>query len=150
MRYFMRAILTALTCLIGLGFAGAADDNVAAQIKIQNAKYEAGYNSGDADVVAALHTKNARVMVSGLPSAVGTKAIRASIAAETAGPAKLRISLRTVELDVTKGMAYEKGRWTTLIKEPGKEDQTISGPYLVIWKRVGREWLIDFDAVFSD
>ncbi|MCC3860077.1 YybH family protein [Pseudemcibacter aquimaris] len=127
-----------------------ANDDVAAQIQIQNSKYENGYNSGNADAVAALHTKDARVMVSGFPTSVGKDAIRANITAETSGPAKLNLSLETTELDVAENMAYEKGRWTTVIKEEGKADITINGPYLVIWKKVDNKWLIHFDAVFSE
>lgn len=136
-------------CLILSTYAHASDD-VAAQIQTQNAKYEAAYNRGDADAVTALHTKDARVMVSGLPASVGSVAIRTAIAAETSGTATLTLNLETVDLDVTTNMAYEKGRWTTLIKEQGKTDETIKGPYLVIWKKIGNEWLIHFDAVFSE
>ncbi len=149
MRLFAKILSTVIACLMLSSYALAGDD-VAAHIQKQNAKYEAAYNRGDADAVAALHTKDARVMVSGLPTSVGTAAIRSGIAAETSGSATLTINLETVKLDVTPTTAYEKGRWTTLVQEQGKRDETIGGHYLVIWKKIGREWLIDFDAVFSD
>lgn len=149
MNYLFKTMTAWLVCLLLNTFAHASDD-VMAQIQMQNAKYEAAYNSGDAATVAALHTADARVMVSGFPTSVGAVAIREGIAAETSGPATLSINLETVELDVAEDMAYEKGRWTTLIKEQGKADEIIKGPYLVIWKKIGNEWLIHFDAVFSE
>lgn len=148
MRHIIKSISAGLVCLIMATYAHANDD-VFAQIQIQNTKYEEAYNKGDANAVTALHTKDARVMVSGFPTSVGTDEIRAAIAAETTGSATLTINLETIELDVTENMAYEKGRWTTLIKEQGKPDEMIKGPYLVIWKKIDNEWLIHFDAVFS-
>lgn len=149
MKHFITIILATFTFLMMPLWAHAAD-NVAAHIQMQNSKYMAGFNAGDTDAVMALHTKDVRVMMSGKPISVGAAAVRVAIAAETSGPAKLTLKLETTELDATEQMAYEKGLWTMLIEVPDEANVTETGPYLVIWKKVGEEWLIHFDAVFPD
>jgi uncharacterized protein (TIGR02246 family) len=106
------------------------------------------FNSGDADAVAKLHTRDVRTMMPDKPVAIGREAVRAAIAAETAGPAKLTLHLVSTNVHVVGNTAYEKGNWSMLIQPDGADSISDKGPYLVVWKKVGEEWLIHFDAVF--
>ncbi len=148
MRYFINLAIAVLISG-SISILVSADGNIAAEINKQNAKYMAAFNAGDANAVMKLHTKDARVMMSGQPMSVGSEAVRAAIAAETSGPAKLTLHLTSTDVHADGDTAYEKGRWTMQVQSGGTEDITDSGPYLVIWKKVGEEWLIDFDAVFA-
>lgn len=147
MKYFINLIIAVLMSG-SMSIPASADSNVAAEISKQNAKYIAAFNTGDADAVMKLHTKNARVMMSGQPMSIGKEAVRAAIAAETSGPAKLTLHLVSTDVHADGDTAYEKGQWTMLVQADGTGDITDKGPYLVIWKKVGEEWLIHFDAVF--
>lgn len=147
MKYFIKLTIAVLISSSASLLVGATED-VAAEIDKQNEKYMAAYNTGDVDAVVKLHTNDARVMMSGQPLSVGIEAVRAAVAAETSGPAKLTLHLASTDVQTDGNTAYEKGRWRMLIQANEAEDITDKGPYLVIWKKVGEEWLIHFDAVF--
>jgi len=147
MRYFI-SLSIAVLISSSMSVLVSAGADIAAEITKQNAKYMAAFNVGDANAIMKLHTKDTRVMMSGQPVSVGDEALRAAIAAETSGPAKLTLHLATTNLHEDGNTAYEKGQWTMLVQTDGAEDRTDVGPYLVVWKKVGEDWLIDFDAVF--
>lgn len=147
MKYF---ISLAIAVLISGSMSAlvAAGGDVAAEITKQNAKYMMAFNTGDVDAVMKLHTKDVRTMMPGQPVSVGSEAVRAAIASETSGPAKLTLYLASTDVHADGDTAYEKGQWTMLVQSAGAEDITDGGSYLVVWKRIREEWLIDFDAVF--
>jgi len=147
MKYFINLAIAVLISG-SVSVLVSADSDVAAEINKQNAKYMTAFNEGDVDAVMKLHTKNVRTMMPDQPAAVGHEAVRAAIASETSGPAKLTLHLAATDVHAAGDTAYEKGQWTMLVQPDGAEDITDSGPYLVIWKKVGGEWLIHFDAVF--
>lgn len=147
MKYFINLVI-AILISGGLSMLAIADSNVAAEITKQNEKYMAAFNTGDVDAVIKLHTKDVRTMMPGQPVAVGIEAVRTAIATETSGPVSLTLHLESTDVHADGDTAYEKGNWTMLIQADGADDMTDRGPYLVVWKKVGEEWLIHFDAVF--
>ena len=118
-----------------LAQAGAAD--LRAEIGKMEQAWQKAYNAGDAAAVAALYTKDAKVMAPGAEPASGTAAIKALFTADIAQGAKNTLTQGDV---VGFGdYALETGGYVATSPDGKHLDH---GPYLTLYKKADGGWKI--------
>jgi uncharacterized protein (TIGR02246 family) len=131
---------------LGLGAAPALAQNKAAIEKL-NDVWTAAFNKGDAAAVAALYTEDAYVLPPGSAMVKGRAAIEAfwRQAAQQMSDAKLT----TVDvLPLGRSAAREIG--TVTLKTKSQPPQEVVGKYVVVWRKVGRDWKLATDIWNTD
>jgi uncharacterized protein (TIGR02246 family) len=131
---------------LGLGAAPAVAQNKAMIEKLNDA-WTAAFNKGDAATVAALYTEDAYVLPPGSAMVKGRAGIEAfwRQAAQQMTDAKLT----TVDvLPLGRSAAREIG--TVTLKTKSQPPQEIVGKYVVVWRKVGREWKLATDIWNTD
>ena len=131
---------------LGLGAAPAVAQNKATIEKLNDA-WTAAFNKGDAAAVAALYTEDAYVLPPGSAMVKGRAAIEAfwRQAAQQMTDAKLT----TVDvLPLGRSAAREIG--TVTLKTKSQPPQEIVGKYVVVWRKVGRDWKLATDIWNTD
>jgi uncharacterized protein (TIGR02246 family) len=132
--------LVALALALPLpAFAQAGD--VRPQIEKVSKAWEKAYNAGDAAGVAALYTKDAKVMAPGAEAASGTKAIQALFAADMSGGVKN--TLTTEDIVGLGDYALETGKWVATSADGKHLDH---GPYMTLYKKEGGAWKLYRDT----
>jgi uncharacterized protein (TIGR02246 family) len=132
--------LVALALALPLpAFAQAGD--VRPQVEKVSKAWEKAYNAGDAAGVAALYTKDAKVMAPGAEAASGTKAIQAYFAADMAGGVKN--ALTTEDVVGFGDYALETGKWVATSADGKHLDH---GPYMTLYKKEGGGWKLYRDT----
>ena len=123
-------------------WAGTACAQTAADIQKLEDAFAAAFNKGDAAAVAAMYTEDAIAMPPGAPRAKGRKAIQAfwTQAATQLGDMKLKVIAVT---PLGPGTAREIGTVGLLTK--AQPPQPLLGKYVVIWRKVGPQWLAETD-----
>jgi uncharacterized protein (TIGR02246 family) len=134
-----RLLLVATICAAGTAPALAQDK---ATIQKLNDKFVAAFNKGDAAAIAAMYTNDAAVLPPGSEIVKGKNAIQAfwKKSAEQLGDIKL------ITVDVKplgNNAAREIG--TVTLKTKAQPPQDVSGKYVVVWNKTGREWKLDTD-----
>ncbi len=123
----------------------AAKDTTAEDLQAINAKriqYANDFNQGDAAVVAAHYTEEAKYLPPNSQMIVGRESIQAFIQASfDAGVGNLQLT--AIELSVYGDMAHDIGKYTLTIQPEEGEAISDSGKYLVILKRVNGTWKLD-------
>ena len=141
----MRRVLMIVGAL-SLGAAPAlAQDK--ATIERLNDAWTAAFNKGDAAALAALYTEDAYVLPPGSAMVEGRAAIEAfwRQAAQQMTDAKLT----TIDvLPLGRSAAREIG--TVTLKTKSQPPQEIAGKYVVVWRKVGREWKLAADIWNTD
>jgi uncharacterized protein (TIGR02246 family) len=137
-----------LVMIIGLLSLGspALAQNKAAIEKLNDA-WTAAFNKGDAAAVAALYTEDAYVLPPGSGMVKGRAAIEAfwRQAAQQMSDAKLT----TVDvLPLGRSAAREIG--TVTLKTKSQPPQEILGKYVVVWRKIGRDWKLATDIWNTD
>ena len=113
-----------------------------ATIEKLNEVWTAAFNKGDAAAVAALYTEDAYVLPPGSAMVKGRAAIEAfwRQAAQQMTDAKLT----TVDvLPLGRSAAREIG--TLTLKTKAQPPQEIVGKYVVVWRKIGRDWKLATD-----
>jgi len=100
-----------------------------------NARWVAGLAAKDAGAIAAVYTEDAILYPPGAGAVSGRKAIAAAFEPMLGAP----LSLKTAEVKQSGDHAVETGTWT-LAGPDGKPAD--DGKYLVVWKKVGKNWLM--------
>jgi len=100
-----------------------------------NARWVAGLAAKDAGAIAAVYTEDAILYPPGAGAVSGRKAIAAAFEPMLGAP----LSLRTDEVKQSGDYAVETGTWT-LAGPDGKPAD--DGKYVVVWKKVGKNWLM--------
>jgi uncharacterized protein (TIGR02246 family) len=121
--------------------AFAQTGDVRPQIEKVSKAWEKAYNAGDAAGVAALYTKDAKVMAPGAEAASGTKAIQALFAADLAGGAKN--ALTTEDVVGFGDYALETGKYVATSADGKHLDH---GPYMTLYKKEGGGWKLYRDT----
>ena len=125
--------------LTALAQAGAAD--LRAEIGKMEQAWQKAYNAGDAAAVAALYTKDAKVMAPGAEPVSGTAGIKALFAADIAQGAKNTLTLGDV---VGFGdFALKTGGWVATTADGKHLDH---GPFMTLCKKVDGGWKIYRDT----
>ena len=108
-----------------------------ATIEKLNDVWTAAFNKGDTAAVAALYTEDAYVLPPGSAMVKGRAAIEAfwRQAAQQMSDAKLT----TVDvLPLGRSAAREIG--TVTLKTKSQPPQEVFGKYVVVWRKIGRDW----------
>ena len=135
----MRSIVFAIAFVLGLVAPAGAQK---AEIEAANAKWVAFFNKGDFDGVASLYTADATAF----PPGSGMVKGRAAIGAMWKGMAGQMTDPKVTTMDVKRlgpRAAREIGTFSLKTKEsPPKE---VTGKYVVVWEKVGRDWKLAAD-----
>jgi len=135
----MRTIALGIIVLLGLVAPAVAQK---AEIEAANGKWVAFFNKGDFDGVASLYTANAIAF----PPGSGMVKGRAAIGAMWKGMAGQMTDPKVMTMDVKRlgpRAAREIGTFSLKTKEsPPKE---VTGKYVVVWEKVGRDWKLAAD-----
>jgi uncharacterized protein (TIGR02246 family) len=140
----MWRIVIIIGCL-SLGSPAVAQNK--ATIEKLNDVWTAAFNKGDAAAVAALYSEDAYVLPPGSAMVKGRPAIEAfwRQAAQQMTDAKLT----TVDvLPLGRTAAREIG--TVTLKTKSQPPQEIVGKYVVVWRKMGREWKLATDIWNTD
>ena len=118
-----------------------------ATIEKLNDVWTAAFDKGDAAAVAALYTEDADVLPPGSAMVKGRTAIEAfwRQAAQQMTDAKLT----TLDvLPLGRSAAREIG--TVSLKTKSQPPQEVVGKYVVVWRKVGRDWKLATDIWNTD
>jgi uncharacterized protein (TIGR02246 family) len=138
--------ILAIVAGLGFGAAPALAQNKATIEKLSDV-WTAAFNKGDAAAVAALYTEDAYVLPPGSAMVKGRAAIEAfwRQAAQQMSDAKLT----TVDvLPLGRSAAREIG--TVTLKSKSQPPQEVVGKYVVVWRKVGRDWKLATDIWNTD
>jgi uncharacterized protein (TIGR02246 family) len=118
-----------------------------ATIEKLNDVWTAAFNKGDAAAVRALYTEDAYVLPPGSAMVKGRAAIEAfwREAAQQMSDAKLT----TIDvLPLGRSAAREIG--TVTLKTKSQPPQEVVGKYVVVWRKIGRDWKLATDIWNTD
>ena len=118
-----------------------------ATIEKLNDVWTAAFNKGDAAAVVALYTEDAYVLPPGSGMVKGRAAIEAfwRQAAQQMSDAKLT----TIDvLPLGRSAAREVG--TVTLKTKSQPPQEVVGKYVVVWRKIGRDWKLATDIWNTD
>jgi uncharacterized protein (TIGR02246 family) len=113
--------------------AVAAD--VRKAIEAGNARWVAGLAAKDASAIAAVYAEDAILYPPGGGAVSGRKAIGAAFEPMLGAP----LSLTTAEVKQSGDYAIETGTWKLAGPDGKAADE---GKYIVVWKKVGKNWLM--------
>ena len=138
-------------CIVGvmmvasvLGGQGKTDPTLDKLAK----EFADAFNAKDAAKVASFYTEDAVLMPANRPMVKGRAAIEADFKkAFTEGVASLQ--LRPMDSMIAGNQAFEAGTSTVTIKGSGGV-MTEQGKYVVVFKRVGKDWKIAYDSFSGD
>jgi uncharacterized protein (TIGR02246 family) len=135
----MRRIVLAGVIFAGLAAPAAAQK---AAIDAANAKWMDFFNKGDFDGVASLYTADAIAF----PPGSGMVKGRAAIGAMWKGMADQMTDPKVTTIDVNRlGPAAAREIGTFSLKTKSSPPKEVTGKYVVIWQRVGRDWKLAND-----
>jgi len=135
----MRSAAIVVAFLVGLIVPAAAQK---AAIEAVNAKWVEHFNKGDFDGVASLYTADATAFPPGSAMAKG----RAAIAAMWKNMAEQVSDPQVTTLDVKRlGPAAAREIGTFSLKTKGSAPKEITGKYVAVWQKVGRDWKLAAD-----
>ena len=135
----MRTIILAVVVLMGLAAPAAAQK---AAIDAANAKWVEFFNKGDFDGVASLYTADATAFPPGSAMVKG----RAAIGAMWKGMAEQVTDPKLTTIDVKRlGSAAAREIGTFSLKTKGSPPKEVTGKYVVVWEKVGRDWKLATD-----
>ena len=140
----MWRIVTIIGCL-SVGSPALAQNK--APIEKLNDVWTAAFNKGDAAAGAALYTEDAYVLPPGSAMVKGRAAIEAfwRQAAQQMSDAKLT----TIDvLPLGRSAAREIG--TVTLKTKSQPPQEVVGKYVVVWRKIGRDWKLATDIWNTD
>jgi uncharacterized protein (TIGR02246 family) len=135
----MRTIVLAFIVLTGLAAPAAAQRAV---IDAANAKWMEFFNKGDFDGVASLYTTDAAAF----PPGSGIVRGRAAVGAMWKGMAEQITDPKVTTIDVKRlGPAAAREIGTFSLKTKGSPSKELTGKYVVIWQKVGKDWKLATD-----
>lgn len=135
----MRRTALAIAFLVGLIAPAAAQR---AEIAAANAKWMEFFNKGDFDGVASLYTADATAFPPGSAMVKG----RAAIGAMWKGMAEQMTDPKVTTIEVKRlGPAAAREIGTFSLKTKGATPKEVTGKYVVIWQKVGKDWKLATD-----
>jgi uncharacterized protein (TIGR02246 family) len=136
-----RILSLILAISAGAAAAGAQDAAVRSAIEAGNRKFSAAVTKGDAAALASLYTTDAEAFP---PNSDVVKG-RAAIQAMWKGVLDTGVTgaeLATTEVEAQGPLASEVGTYVIKLKDGTVADR---GKYVVVWKKVGGQWLLHRD-----
>jgi uncharacterized protein (TIGR02246 family) len=135
----MRGIVIVIAFLVGLIAPAAAQK---AEIAAANAKWMDFFNKGDFDGVASLYTADATAFPPGSAMVKG----RAAIGAMWKGMADQMTDPKVITIDVKRlGPTAAREIGTFSLKTKSSPPKEVTGKYVVVWEKVGRDWKLAND-----
>jgi uncharacterized protein (TIGR02246 family) len=135
----MRSIAVAIALMTVLIAPAAAQK---AEIAAANGKWVAFFNNGDFDGIASLYTADAMAFPPGSAMVKG----RAAIGAMWKGMAEQVTDPKVTTLDVKRlGPAAAREIGTFSLKTKDSPPKEVTGKYVVVWEKVGRDWKLAAD-----
>jgi uncharacterized protein (TIGR02246 family) len=135
----MRSIALAIAFLVTLIAPAAAQK---AAIEAINAKWVAFFNKGDFDGVASLYTADATAFPPGSAMVKG----RVAIGAMWKGMAEQVTEPKVTTIDVKRlGPSAAREIGTFSLKTKGSPSKEVTGKYVVVWEKVGKDWKLAAD-----
>jgi uncharacterized protein (TIGR02246 family) len=135
----MRSIALGTIVLLGLIAPAAAQK---AEIEAANGKWVAFFNKSDFDGVASLYTTDAAAF----PPGSGMVRGRAAIGAMWKSMAEQVTDPKVTTIDVKRlGPAAAREIGTFSLKTKGSPSKEVTGKYVVIWQKVGKDWKLATD-----
>ena len=135
----MRKLAVAIAFLAVLVAPAAAQK---AQIEAANAKWMDFFNKDDFDGVASLYTADATAFPPGSAMVKG----RAAIGAMWKGMAEQVTDPKVTTIDVKRlGPSAAREIGTFSLKTKSSPPKEVTGKYVVVWERVGRDWKLATD-----
>jgi uncharacterized protein (TIGR02246 family) len=135
----MRGIALGIGVVLSLIAPAAAQQ---AEIMAANAKWIAFFNKGDFDGVASLYTADATAFPPGSAMVKGRAAIGAmwkAMAAQMTEP-------EVTTMDVKRlGPSAAREIGTFSLKTKDSPPKQVTGKYVVVWQKVGRDWKLASD-----
>jgi uncharacterized protein (TIGR02246 family) len=138
--------LTVLTAL-ALSTAVEAAAPTRQQIQAINDRFGAAVRAGDATALAALYADGATVLPAGAPLMKGRAAIKAYWSQGLGGIGDATLTASDVQ---SLGPGYARELGTFALKTKGSPSKTLTGKYVVIWKRDDGRWKLWTDIWNSD
>jgi uncharacterized protein (TIGR02246 family) len=135
----MRSIALTVVFFLGLAAPAAAQK---ADIEAANARWTEFFNKGDFDGVGSLYTTDATAF----PPGSGMVKGRAAIGAMWKNMAEQVGDPKVTTLDVKRlgpGAAREIGTFS--LKTKGPSPKEVTGKYVVVWEKVGKDWKLATD-----
>jgi uncharacterized protein (TIGR02246 family) len=118
-----------------------------ATIEKLNDSWTAAFNKGDAAAVAALYTEDAYVLPPGSAMVKG----RAAIEAFWRQAAQQMTDAKLTTLDVLPlGRSAAREIGTVTLKTKSQPPQEVVGKYVVVWRKIGRDWKLATDIWNTD
>jgi uncharacterized protein (TIGR02246 family) len=118
-----------------------------ATIEKLNDAWTAAFNKGDAAAVAALYTEDAYVLPPGSAMVKG----RAAIEAFWRQAAQQMTDAKLTTLDVLPlGRSAAREIGTVTLKTKSQPPQEVVGKYVVVWRKIGRDWKLATDIWNTD
>jgi uncharacterized protein (TIGR02246 family) len=135
----MRSIALVVAFLAGLIAPAMAQK---ANIEAVNAKWIEFFNKGDFDGVASVYTADATAFPPGSAMVKG----RAAIGAMWKNMAEQVSDPKVTTLDVKRlGPAAAREIGTFSLKTKGSAPKQVTGKYVVVWQKVGKDWKLAAD-----
>jgi uncharacterized protein (TIGR02246 family) len=133
-------LVTALASVCLVNAAHAESENVRKAIEAGNRAFVAAFLNRDSTTIANLYTEDAQVIPPGSPVATGRPAIAAFWQSSIESGIK-GIALETAAVESVGDLAYETGT----VRLTGKDGAVAGARYVVVWKRVGEQWMLHRD-----
>jgi uncharacterized protein (TIGR02246 family) len=135
----MRCIVLAVIVLLGLAAPATAQK---AEIEAANAKWMEFFNKGDFDGVASLYTADATAF----PPGSGMVKGRAAIGTMWKNMAEQVTDPKVATMDVKRlGPRAAREIGTFSLKTKSSPPKEVTGKYVVVWEKVGRDWKLAND-----
>jgi uncharacterized protein (TIGR02246 family) len=148
----MRRIATAVVVTaLAIGVAGIAYGQGKTDPTLDKLarEFEAAFNAQDAAKLAAMYAEDAILMPPNHPMVKGRAAIEAFFKQDFK-QGVTGVQLKPMESAVSDTQGFEAGTAVVTIKRTGGANVTDHGKYVVVFKRVGSDWKIAYDAFNSD
>ncbi len=129
----MRSIALVVAFFLGLIALAAAQE---ANIEAVNAKWMEYFNKGDFDGISSLYTVDATAFPPGAGMVKGRAAIRAmwkNMAEQVSDPKVTTVDVKRL------GPAAAREIGTFSLKTKGQTPKEVTGKYVVVWEKVGRD-----------
>ena len=119
-------------------------ENAQAAIKTMNQKFMDAFKRGDAAGIAALYTDEAKLLPPGNQMTTGREAIK-SFWQGAMNKGIKEANLETVGIEAGGDLAYEIGRFALAVQPESGERTTLTGKYVVVWKKQAGAWKLHAD-----
>jgi ketosteroid isomerase-like protein len=134
----IRGALTAAALTLAVAGCGGSQNSALPLAKKRS--WEDSFNSGNSAAVAALYAPDAELVLSGAPPIRGPAAIRAEL--DSLVQSGVKASIDVTRSEAVGDLAYFYGSYSVSSKQSIVE----RGTYLEVWRRHGKQWLIELDV----